>query len=77
MINEFPASAKPASTVVTHWSKKLRGYGLRVSLMPGGDFGVYNIAPIGGRPTAHLFARTATEAEAREIANREWVGQGF
>lgn len=77
MRNEIPASAKPSTTVVTHWSKKRNGCGLRISVLPGGDYGVYNISPIAGRPTAFLFDRVKTESEARGIANREWVGQGF
>lgn len=77
MRNEIPASAKPSTTVALNWSKRRNGSGIRISLMPGGDYGVYNIAPVAGRPTAHLFDRVQTETEAREIANREWVGQGF
>lgn len=73
---EMPASPKAGEKVAIHWSTKRRGHGLRITRQ-GGKFGVWNISPVCGSPTAYMFDLCDTEAEAREVANREWTGQGL
>lgn len=74
--SEIPASPKAGEKIALHWSKRLRGHGIRITRQ-GEKFGVWNIGPVGGTPTAYMFDLVDTEAEAREIANREWVGQKY
>ncbi len=77
MSRELPASPAPVAVVATHFSTKRPGWGMRVAVLASGEFGVYSVSPIDGRPTARLFDRVSTEEQARGIANREWVGMGL
>lgn len=74
--SEIPASPKRGEKVALHWSRKRHGQGLMITRQ-GRKFGVWNIAPVVGRPTAYMFDLVGTEDEARTIANREWVGMGL
>jgi len=72
-VNEFPASPKRGPKVALHWSSKRRNHGLLITRQ-GEKYGVWNIAPVAGNPTARMFDLVDTEEQARAIANREWIG---
>ncbi|MFF8992621.1 hypothetical protein ACF09H_22330 [Streptomyces sp. NPDC014983] len=74
--DEMPASPKRGEKVALHWSKKRRATGLMITRQ-GESFGVWNIAPVMGHPTAFMFDLVDTEDDARNIANREWVGMAM
>lgn len=74
--SEMPASPKRGEKVALHWSRKRRATGLMITRQ-GEKFGVWNIAPVMGRPTAFMFDLVATEDAARQIANREWAGMAM
>lgn len=78
MSREFPASVKSAPVAV-HFSAKpgRRGWGVMVGVTNTGKFTVNTVGPVNGRPTYNAFAVVDTEAEARKVANREWVGMGL
>lgn len=74
--DEIPASPQRGEKVVLHWSKKRRSEGILITRQ-GSKFGIWNIAPIGGHPTARMFDLVDTEVEARKIANRTWIEMGL
>ena len=68
------ASPKRGEEVVRHMSKRRKDWGLMITRQSE-KFGVWTISRIfADHLTVNMFALVDTEEQAREVANREWVG---